>query len=266
MKFSKPRVMGILNVTPDSFSDGGKYFSVTSACKHALAMIADGADIIDIGGESTRPAALPITLDEELQRVIPVIQAIRKQTDIPISIDTSHPHVMSAAIAAGATMINDIRALTMPGAMEVLQQNPKIPICIMHMKGTPANMQNNPSYEDIVSEVKQFFKERIEACEKNGIERQRLIIDPGFGFGKTAEHNLQLLKALPELQEFNLPILVGLSRKAMLEKLLGLPIAERLPASLALAVIAAQKGANIIRVHDVKETVEALAIVNFVEQ
>ena len=255
-------IMGILNVTPDSFSDGGQYSSLDRALYHAEAMLNAGASIIDIGGESTRPNAEIVTSEEELQRVIPVIEALKARFDCYISIDTSKPKVMQAAINAQVDMINDVRALQIEGALKVCA-NTEIPICLMHMQGQPQTMQNQPQYKDIVAEVQGFFRQRIVDCEKAGITRNRLILDPGFGFGKTLQHNIQLLAQLERFMEFDLPLLVGISRKTMIGQLLqDAPVDQRLYGSLSAAVVAAMKGANIIRVHDVKASSEAIKVVS----
>lgn len=257
--------MGILNVTPDSFSDGGKFSQIDKALYQAEKMINNGADIIDVGGESTRPDAKKISLDEETDRVIPVIEKLITEFDVLISIDTSKASLMSHAIAVGVNMINDVRALQEEGALEACQQADVL-VCLMHMQGTPETMQNRPEYGDILQDISLFFNKRIIACENAGIKRERLLLDPGFGFGKTLEHNLQLLAHLPYFAHFKQPLLVGLSRKSMLGVLLNAaPVTERLHASVSAAVIAALKGAAIIRVHDVKETVEALKIVQGVQ-
>jgi dihydropteroate synthase len=259
------QVMGVLNVTPDSFSDGGKFSQIDKALYQAEKMINNGADIIDVGGESTRPNAKKISLDEETHRVIPVIEKLIAEFDTLISIDTSKANLMSHAIAVGVGMINDVRALQAEGALEACQQADVL-VCLMHMQGRPETMQNRPKYSDILQDVSLFFNQRIMVCENAGIKRERLLLDPGFGFGKTLEHNLQLLAHLPHFAYFKQPLLVGLSRKSMLGTLLGnAPVAERLHASISAAVIAALKGAAIIRVHDVKETVEALKIVQGVQ-
>ena len=249
--------MGILNVTPDSFSDGGIFLSRDAAVAHALAMVEEGADIIDVGGESTRPGAQAVSVQEELDRVIPVIEAVTRAVPIPISIDTSKPEVMRAAVAAGAGLINDVRALREPGAVEAASTL-KVPVCLMHMQGEPRSMQHHPVYNDVVVEVRDFLKERIDACLAAGIPRQRMVIDPGFGFGKSAEHNLELLRRLGELRALGIPILAGLSRKSMIGALFGLPVEQRLHASVALALIAVQNGAAMLRVHDVRATRQAI--------
>jgi len=259
------KVMGVLNITPDSFSDGGKFSQIDKALYQAEKMINNGADIIDVGGESTRPNAKNISLDEETHRVIPVIEKLVAEFDTLISLDTSKASLMSHAIAVGVGMINDVRALQTEGALEACQQA-NVLVCLMHMQGSPETMQNQPEYDDILQDVSLFFTKRIIACENAGIKQERLLLDPGFGFGKTQEHNLQLLAHLPHFSHFQRPLLVGLSRKSMLGTLLdNAPVTERLQASISAAVIAALKGAAIIRVHDVKETVEALKIVQGVQ-
>ncbi|MPW35038.1 dihydropteroate synthase [Vibrio sp. B1Z05] len=262
LNLATPQVMGILNVTPDSFSDGGKYNQIEDALTQARKMIAAGASIIDIGGESTRPNAPEVSLAQELQRVIPVIKALRAESDVWISIDTSKAEVMLQAADAGADLINDVRALQEPGALEAAAKS-GLPICLMHMQGQPKTMQLNPQYDDLLSEVSQFLDERILACEKVGISRDKLILDPGFGFGKTLQNNYHLLERLHEFHRFNMPILAGMSRKSMVFKLLDKTPAECVSGSVACAVIAAQKGAQIIRVHDVAETVDAVRVVSF---
>ena len=260
IELDQPCIMGILNLTPDSFSDGGLFIKKDNAIKHVTQMINDGAQIIDIGGESTRPGAEEVSIDEECRRVIPVIEAIREISDIPISIDTSKTEVMQQAISSGASMINDVNALRAAGAVE-LAAGLNIPVCIMHMQGLPRTMQHTPQYKDVVQEVKSFLKERIEVCIKAGIKRSNIIIDPGFGFGKTLEHNLSLFKHLDELEDLDCPLLVGVSRKSMIGKVLdNAPADERLNGSVALATLAAWNNANILRVHDVKETAEALKL------
>lgn len=255
----RPLVMGVLNVTPDSFSDGGRYISVEEALRHALAMAADGADIIDVGGESTRPGAAAVSAAEELGRVIPVIEAIRRELDLPISLDSSRPEVMAAGRAAGADMLNDVRALQLPGALEMAARL-DVPVCMMHMQGQPEDMQADPRYQDVVSDVCGFLSARVAAALGAGIAKKSLILDPGFGFGKTLEHNLALLAGLPRLCELGYPVLAGLSRKSLLGKLLGRELPDRLPGSLALALLAAERGAAILRVHDVAPTVDALRV------
>lgn len=252
--------MGILNLTPDSFSDGGLFTKKDSALKHVVQMINDGAQIIDVGGESTRPGAAEISEDEECQRVVPVIQAIREISDIPISIDSSKTEVMKQAVSAGASMINDVNALRAEGAVEVAAEL-NVPVCLMHMQGEPRTMQHTPSYENVVEEVKDFLKQRIDVCARAGIKRSNIIIDPGFGFGKTLEHNLSLFKHLGEFAVLNVPLLVGVSRKSMIAAVLNnAPVEERLYGGVALATLAAWMNANILRVHDVKATADALKL------
>lgn len=262
LDLSTPRtqVMGILNVTPDSFSDGGSFHQLDAALKQVEVMIQAGVDIIDVGGESTRPGAQDVSVEAELQRVMPVIAAIRERFDIPISIDTSKPQLMQVAMQYAVEMINDIRALQEPGSLAVCAQNQAL-VCLMHMQGQPRTMQQAPHYNDVVQEVADFFQERIATCVQAGIARERLILDPGFGFGKNLEHNLSLFRQLPTFHAFHLPILVGVSRKTMIGSLLGgRPATERMQGSVAAAVMAAVKGARIVRVHDVAATVEALKI------
>lgn len=258
-------VMGILNITPDSFSDGGSFLGPEPALDRARRMYAEGAVIIDVGGESTRPGAACVSLTEELDRVLPVIEAIRVELPILISIDTSKPAVMRAAVSAGANMINDVRALHAPGAMGVARDL-EVPVCLMHMQGEPKTMQLAPAYQNVVREVREFLAQRVSACEAYGIARDRLIIDPGFGFGKSLGHNLCLLAELDTLVALGLPVLVGLSRKSMIGTLLNKPVGERLYGSLALAVLAALNGAAIVRVHDVGPTVEALKVLAAVKR
>jgi len=256
----KSIVMGVLNTTPDSFSDGGQFLGIDAALSQALKMHREGAAIIDVGGESTRPGAKNVSKADEIDRVIPVIQAIRKQSDVLISIDTSKPEVMSEAVKAGANIINDVNGLRAEGALDICAQL-NVPVCVMHMQGEPRTMQTEPVYTDVVDDIKQFFEERITSCVKAGIQSENIILDPGFGFGKTLEHNLQLLKRLNEFQVFKLPVLVGLSRKSMLGKILNEPEPEkRVYASVAAAVLSSMNGANIFRVHDVKATVDALKV------
>lgn len=260
LDLTRPNVMGIVNVTPDSFSDGGKYASVDMAVEHALQLIAEGADILDIGGESTRPGAEPVLLKEELRRVIPVIEALSQVTTVPLSIDTYKPEVMRAAIEAGADIVNDICALREPGALEIVA-NSNAGVCLMHMQGVPQTMQLNPMYEDVVAEVRQFLADRAEACLAKGIARERILLDPGFGFGKTTVHNVTLLQHLDSLNTLGYPLLVGLSRKSVLGRIAGGDELQRLHAGLAASVISVMKGAKIVRVHDVKATVDALKVV-----
>ena len=252
-----PLVMGVLNVTPDSFSDGGQFDTFTQAVDHVRQMSAAGADIIDIGGESTRPGAAPVSVQQELDRVIPVIEALSQE--VTFSIDTSKPEVMRAAVKAGAGIINDVCALRAEGALQVVAEL-GVPVCLMHMQGEPRTMQTAPRYTDVVHEIKEFFLERVEACNKAGIQKNNIIIDPGFGFGKTLQHNLLLLKHLKVFVDTGFPVLAGISRKSMFGQLLDLPVDERSAASLAAAVVAVMSGARIIRTHDVKPTVEALKV------
>ena len=263
LDLTKPQVMGILNVTPDSFSDGGQFIAPEAALKQALKMVADGAAIIDVGGESTRPGAAVVSVDEEIARVVPVIETIQAEIDIPISIDTSKPDVMRAAVNAGAGFINDVQALRVDGALQVAAEL-GVPICLMHAQGTPENMQDDPQYNAVVAEVAQFLYERVAECEQAGISRDKLIVDPGFGFGKRASHNLRLMKHLGELVERGLPVLIGVSRKSMIGKLLNVSVDERLAASLALSALAVWQGAKIIRSHDVCETVQAIMMCDHV--
>lgn len=260
LDLSRPHVMGILNVTPDSFSDGGKFNSIETALERTKKMIEAGVTIIDIGGESTRPGAPEVSLEEELERVIPVIRAIRERYDVWISVDTSKAEVMRQAVEVGADLINDIRALREPGALEVAAQA-NVPICLMHMQGQPRTMQEQPHYDDVLQDVAEFLQERIEACEAVGIAKEQLILDPGFGFGKTIEHNYHLLAHLEKFHQFGLPLLAGMSRKSMIFKLLDKKPAECVMSSVTCASIAALKGAQIIRVHDYEETLEAMRIV-----
>ena len=252
-----PLVMAILNVTPDSFSDGGRYAGASSAVEQALSFVAQGADIIDVGGESTRPGARAADIDEELARVIPVIEGIRKAGNTPISIDTSKTEVMRAAAAAGADVINDVRALSARGAMQRAAQL-QLPVVLMHMLGEPATMQQKPHYHDVVAQVRTYLVDRAAQCEHAGISKLQIVLDPGFGFGKNVQHNLSLLKHLDMLCEAGYPVLAGLSRKSMIGKLLDRDVAQRMPASIALALEAASRGASIIRVHDVAATIDAL--------
>lgn len=258
IKFDKPQIMGVLNVTPDSFSDGHCHFDVGLAVARAKEMINEGATLIDIGGESTRPGAHPVPVELELQRVIPVLSALIKETDVPISVDTSKPEVMLAAIEVGASMINDIFALRMPGALEAVKYSDAY-VCLMHMQGEPRSMQEHPNYQNVLQEVGDFLQERIDACLQAGIKPKRIVLDPGFGFGKTVQHNLQLIRHFDELcARFNYPIMVGVSRKSTVGAVLDAPVDERLAGSLALTVLALERGARIIRTHDVRATQEAV--------
>ena len=260
---SQPQVMGILNVTPDSFSDGGQHNTLQAALEQARAMEAAGATIIDIGGESTRPGAPNVSLDEELERVVPVVEALRAQSDIVISIDTSKAPVMREALAMGGDLINDVRALQEPGCREVVAEY-GVPVCLMHMRGQPRTMQANPHYEDLFTDIENFFTQQIAACEAAGISRDKILLDPGFGFGKTLQHNYQLLNELERFHRFNMPLLVGMSRKSMIGNLTGQPVDKRLAGSLAVATIAALKGAQIIRVHDVEETADVVKVASYI--
>ena len=260
IELSQPQVMGILNVTPDSFSDGGKHANVKQALEHALRMIDEGATFIDVGGESTRPGAPDVSLQEELDRTIPVIEAVAKNTACVISIDTSKADVMREAVKAGAGLINDVRALQEPGALQVAAEA-QVPVCLMHMQGQPRTMQQSPEYDDVVNDVGQFLLARTKVCEEAGIAKDKILFDPGYGFGKSLEHNYTLVKHLPSLMKLGYPVLVGMSRKSMIGNLLNRKVDERLAGSISLATIVAQMGAQIIRVHDVKETADAVNIV-----
>jgi dihydropteroate synthase len=264
LDLTRPKVMGILNVTPDSFYDGGDFVSPEHAITHAEQMLLDGADIIDIGGESTRPGAEAVSEQEELDRVVPVIEAIKQRLSVIVSIDTSKPVVMREAVAGGAGLINDVMALQAPGAVETVSTL-NVPVCLMHMQGEPRTMQQDPHYADVVADIMSFFEQRADECVAGGIAKERLLLDPGFGFGKTLEHNLTLLKYLGEFMHIGLPLLVGISRKSMIGSILDdAPVNERLYGSLAAAVLAVGKGASIVRVHDVRPTVEALKVVDAV--
>lgn len=255
------RVMGIVNVTPDSFSDGGWHATTEAAIAHGLRLVEEGAEILDIGGESTRPGAAIVSLDEELRRVIPVLEGLAARVSVPLSIDTYKPAVMRAAIAAGADIVNDVRALQEPGALDAVAGS-RAGVCLMHMLGTPQTMQSDPQYTDVVPEVRDFLAARAQACQQAGIRRERILLDPGFGFGKRSVHNIALLRELPALCVLGYPVLAGLSRKSVLGQITGNDIDARLHASVAAAVLAATKGANILRVHDVKATVDALKVVS----
>jgi len=259
LDLSQPQVMGILNVTPDSFSDGGRFVGRDSAIAHAREMVAEGASIIDIGGESTRPGAADVSVQEELDRVIPVIESLHLELPVIISVDTSKPEVMRAAVAAGAGLINDVRALREPGALQVAVDS-HVPVCLMHMQGAPRTMQQQPEYQDVVTEVRDFLVARATDCIAAGIPAEQILLDPGFGFGKTLEHNLRLLRQLPVLVQTGYPLLVGLSRKSMIGQLLDLPVEQRLQPSVALAVLASWLGARILCVHDVAATVQAVRV------
>lgn len=260
---SRPVVMGVLNVTPDSFSDGGRFLETENAIAHAQQMVGEGAAFVDVGGESTRPGAEPVSVGDELTRVLPVIEALA-DVDVPISVDTSKPEVMRRAVAAGACFINDVKALQTPGALETAAEL-GVPVCLMHMQGEPRTMQKGPRYDDVVDDIRRFFEQRMAACLKAGIGEDSIVLDPGFGFGKTLEHNLALLRRLNEFRDLGRPLLIGISRKSMLGKLLDdAPPEERLPGSLAAAVTACWQGAAIVRAHDVKETVQALRVASAV--
>ncbi|MFT4632882.1 MAG: dihydropteroate synthase [Candidatus Azotimanducaceae bacterium] len=264
LQIKRPMVMGILNVTPDSFIDGGRYLGLAPALSQARLMIEQGADIIDVGGESTRPGASSVSVDEELSRVIPVIEALRAESYVPISIDTSSPDVMRAAAHAGVDMINDVRALQRDGAL-AMAASLGLPVCLMHMQGDPENMQQNPAYDNLVTDISAFFSERITQCFASGIPLSRIMLDPGFGFGKTVEHNLQLVNRLAEFSHLGCPLLVGLSRKSTIGKILGSVTIDRLQGSVAAAVMAFINGASVLRVHDVEPTVQALRVVRAIQ-
>jgi dihydropteroate synthase len=257
----RPLLMGILNITPDSFSDGGKYLTLNEALKRAHEMIEEGVDIIDIGGESTRPGSEPVSADEELKRITPIIEALKKDSDIGISIDTYKPQVMKEAISMDVAMINDVYALRQPGAIDVIKHS-KVGVCLMHMQGTPQTMQINPQYANVVSEVKSFLEGRANDLVSEGIDKSRIILDPGFGFGKTFDHNIELLQNLESFKSLKLPLLVGLSRKSFIRKILNGEHDDHLSGSIAAAILSVIKGAKILRVHDIKETKSALNIIN----
>lgn len=260
LDLSLPQVMGILNVTPDSFSDGGNHNNLDKALQHAQSMLSAGATLIDIGGESTRPGAAQVSEQEELDRVVPVVEALAKRFDVWLSLDTSKAAVITESAQAGAHLINDIRSLQEPGALDAAAKT-GLPVCLMHMQGQPQSMQQSPHYDDLLADVNQFFEHHIARCVAAGIAKSKLLLDPGFGFGKNLAHNYQLLARLAELHHFELPLLVGMSRKSMVGQLLHVPPQQRVIGSVACAVIAAMQGAQIVRVHDVKETVEAMRIV-----
>ncbi|WP_145508482.1 dihydropteroate synthase [Yersinia alsatica] len=260
LDLTHPQVMGILNVTPDSFSDGGHHNNLDKALQHAQLMLSAGATLIDIGGESTRPGAAEVSEQEELDRVVPVVEALAKRFDVWLSVDTSKAAVITESAGVGAHLINDIRSLQEPGALEAAAKT-GLPVCLMHMQGQPQSMQQSPHYDDLMADVNQFFEHHIERCVAAGIAKSKLLLDPGFGFGKNLAHNYQLLAHLAELHHFGLPLLVGMSRKSMVGQMLNVPPQQRVIGSVACAVIAAMQGAQIVRVHDVKETVEAMRIV-----
>lgn len=260
LDLSRPVVMGVLNVTPDSFSDGGRYTAIDAALRQAEIMLRDGAKIIDIGGESTRPGARPVCASEEMARVLPVVEAIHQRLDVIISLDTSSPELIRAGAALGAGFINDVRALQRPGALAAVAAT-NLPVCLMHMQGEPDSMQQRPHYNHVCDEVIDFLQQRLAACLAAGITRERVVLDPGFGFGKSLVHNLNLLKQLERLSVLDTPVLVGVSRKSMLGEVLGgASVAERMAAGIAAAVLAVERGARIIRSHDVRETADALAL------
>lgn len=265
LDLATPRVMGVLNVTPDSFSDGGRHLDTEAALARAREMAGEGAAIIDVGGESTRPGAAPVGVQEELDRVVPVIERLARELDVVISVDTMKPEVMQAACAAGAELINDVLALRAPGALSVAASSGAA-VCLMHMQGEPRSMQVAPAYGAVVTEVREFLAERMVVAQRAGIARERLLVDPGFGFGKTLAHNLALLGQLSAFHDLAVPLLVGLSRKSMFQQLLGRPLAQRLPASVAAATLAVWQGAAIVRAHDVAATVDALRLAAAVQQ
>lgn len=256
-------IMGILNATPDSFSDGGLFISVSKAVDHVARMIDEGADIIDIGGESTRPGASPVSAEEEMERVIPIIEAVTQRFGVIISIDTSKATVMQAAVSAGAGMINDVRALKEEDALQAAVKM-AVPVCLMHMQGQPQSMQDKPVYTDVTTDVREFLSERVDQCLEAGMDLNNIILDPGFGFGKTTEQNFQLLNELEHIRSHDLPVLAGLSRKSMIGQTLNLGVNERVSASIALALLAVLNGANILRLHDVKETCQAVRMIEAV--
>lgn len=262
LDLSRPLIMGVVNLTPDSFSDGGRFETVEQAVAHARALADEGADILDLGGESTRPGAAPVSLEEERRRVLPVLEKLAGGS-VPVSIDTRRPEMMREAIAAGASMINDIGALTAPGAVEAVAAGDAA-VCLMHMQGEPKSMQNDPRYSDVVGDVFDFLAGRVEAISAAGIERDRIVVDPGFGFGKTFEHNLELLRSLDRFRGLGVALLAGISRKSMLGRITGREVGERVFASVAAAMIAVEKGAHVVRVHDVAATRDALAVWNAV--
>lgn len=255
----KPLIMGVINITPDSFSDGGKFFSTDSALQQAKKLIDEGADILDIGGESTRPGSVSVEVDEEMRRVSPLLEMLVKE-NIPVSVDTSKPEIMQYAITAGAAMINDVNALRAPGALETIAASDSVAVCMMHMQGKPSSMQDNPEYANIIDEVMTFLGERIQAAMAHGITRGRIIIDPGFGFGKTLQHNLLLLRNLKQFSRLGVPVMAGISRKSMLGMITGNPVDQRVHESIAAAMLAVMNDVDIVRVHDVKATRDALAV------
>jgi dihydropteroate synthase len=259
LDLAEPAVMGVLNVTPDSFSDGGRYATVDAAITRAERMVEEGAAILDVGGESTRPGASPVGVGEEIERVVPVIEALSSRLPVPVSVDTSKPEVMRAAVAAGAQLVNDVRALRLPGALEAAAASGAA-VCVMHMQGEPTTMQEDPQYRCVVAEVREFLAARVAECVAAGIARDRICVDPGIGFGKQARHNLALLASLREIADLGLPVLVGVSRKSLVGMITGRPAGERLAGSVAFAALAAAQGAAIVRAHDVAQTVDALKV------
>lgn len=264
LDLTRPHVMGILNVTPDSFSDGGRFAARDAALRHAQAMVAAGASLIDVGGESTRPGARPVSSEEELQRVAPVVEALVRELDVIVSVDTSAPAVIRETAILGAGLINDVRSLTRPGALEAAAQT-QMAVCLMHMRGEPGTMQDDPVYADVTAEVVSFLQQRMLCCESAGIARERIVLDPGFGFAKTLAHNLSLFRHMESLHQLQRPLLVGVSRKSMVGQTLEKPVDQRLFGSLALAALAVAKGVCILRVHDVAETVDVVRMIAAVE-
>jgi dihydropteroate synthase len=265
LRATRPLVCGVLNVTPDSFSEVGRFLDPGPAIAHGMELARQGADVIDIGGESTRPGAQPPALDEELNRVVPVVQRLARLTDVPLSVDTSRPEVMREAVRVGASMINDVRALRMPGALDAAAEL-GVPVCLMHMQGEPGTMQRSPRYDDVVSEVRRFLADRMRTAELAGVNQELILIDPGFGFGKTLAHNVTLLAELRQFTGLGARIMVGLSRKSMIGAITGRPVELRLAGSIAAAIIAVQRGANVVRVHDVAATRDALAVLTEVDR
>lgn len=265
LDMSRPHVMGIVNVTPDSFSDGGQYNQLDSALAHARRLVLEGADFVDVGGESTRPGAAPVSVQEELDRVCPVVETIAAELDTVISVDTSTPEVIREAARLGAGLVNDVRALQRDGAVAAAVAS-ELPVCLMHMQGQPSTMQARPQYQNVRRDVTSFLMDRVRILEEAGVAPSKILLDPGFGFGKTLAHNLDLLKSLAQMRVLGYPLLVGLSRKSMLGEITGRDVSERLPASLAVATIAAMQGAAIIRVHDVRETVDAIKVVSALQE
>ena len=265
LRAARPLVCGVLNVTPDSFSDGGRFFGHDRAIGHGLDLAGQGADLIDIGGESTRPGALPPTTDEELNRVVPVVEGLTRLTDVPLSVDTSRPEVMRAAVRVGAGMINDVRALRVPGALDAAAEL-GVPVCLMHMQGEPRTMQHSPRYGDVVAEVRSFLAERMSAAEAAGVRRDLMVVDPGFGFGKTFAHNVTLFHELGQFTTLGARLMVGVSRKGMIGAITGRSVEHRLAGSISAALLAVQRGADLLRVHDVAATRDALAVLIAVEE